>query len=683
MTELDLRQGPDPKLLFRSSALPPATFDLVRLTGRERLSGVPAYSLDLTSLVETISAEELLNAPAAAEIQLMGQFRRFCGVLTEFEFVARNPHTSSYRATLAPRLSWLSSVTQSRVFLDKSVPGILGQILAEYGLESGEDYQLRLRTDYEEREYIVQYQETDLAFVSRLMEHEGIYFFFEPNMDRDFVIFADHVDAHQPLPGGGELNFRAGRHVSPAGPAISEMAVRHKSTPRGIVLKDYNYRKPSVDQRGAAQAPEEAVTTLGHFLQYGDHFKTPEEGTRLAGIRLEEMSWPGKLHNGVSGYPNMTPGGIFKLADHFRAECNGEFLILEVDHDCRQPGAPVTADALTGQEAYRNSFKAIPKDQQFRAPRETPRPRIYGTMHAVIDGSGSDEYAEIDEQGRYKVRLPFDTAGRKGGKASRFLRMAQPYAGPNYGSHFPLHKGTEVLLTHIDGDPDRPIIAAAIPNPATESPVRSGNHSQSVIRTAADNQVIMEDAGGAQRILISTPTASTSLNLGAPNGGVSGVTLSTADHELKTIGQNSSTTIGLNEASQIGSSRTTVIGADDSLAVGGNRSEQVGGTVTVRAGATVVIEAKTAITLQCGASTLKMDQAGFITLSGVVINIAAAINANMAAPITNVVGAVMSTNTGAVNVITGGVVARVMGAQVEAIASGDNVVRGAKVKINT
>lgn len=683
MTQASPERSPEPNLAIRVSGLSEGLFDLVHFRGREALSTTPTFELELTTTSLDVPAASLLNVPAVVEVRMLRWSRQFRGILSSFEYIATNPHTTTYRTILTPRLSWLAAVRQSRVFLDKTVPEIVGEVLAEYGLERGEDYQLRLRAEYLLQEYIVQYQETDLAFVSRLLEHHGIYYYFEPDLDRDFVVFADHVEAHTPVNSGGELNFRAGRPTSPAGPAVSELSVRQVSPPRELLLKDYNYRKPAVDQRGLATQPDSPIPALGRIVEYGDHFKTPEEGDRLAAIRLEERSCTGCLFRGVSGYPTLAPGLYFTLADHFKTECNGEFLLIEVEHDIRQPGAPSAASALVEEESYKNSFRAIPRKTQFRPARVTQQPKILGTLHATIDAAGTGEYAEIDEQGRYKVRLPFDLAGREAGKASRFIRMAQPYAGPEYGSHFPLHKGTEVLLTHIDGDPDRPIIAAAIPNPATASPVRSGNHTQSVIRTAANNHMVMEDAGGAQRILISTPTASTSLNLGAPNGGVSGVTLSTADHELRTIGQNSSTTIGINEESRIGSNRITQVGADDALSVGGNRNEQVGGTVTVKAGANVIIEAGTAITLQCGASSLHMNQAGFITLSGVVINIAAAINANMAAPITNVVGAVMSTNTGAVNVVTGGVVARVMGAQVEAIASGDNVVRGGTVKINT
>jgi hypothetical protein len=167
---------------------------------------------------------------------------------------------------------------------------------------------------------------------------------------------------------------------------------------------------------------------------------------------------------------------------------------------------------------YHNSFSAIPEDAQFRPERTAHKPKIAGTMHAHIDAEGSGEYAELDDHGRYKIRLPFDINDDHGdGKASAFVRMAQPYAGTEHGMHFPLHKGTEVLLTFIDGDPDRPIIAGAVPNPDTMSPVTSANQSESVIKTAGDNKIRIEDRVGTERIIMETPTDNTWVRMGAPN----------------------------------------------------------------------------------------------------------------------------------------------------------------------
>jgi hypothetical protein len=182
---------------------------------------------------------------------------------------------------------------------------------------------------------------------------------------------------------------------------------------------------------------------------------------------------------------------------------------------------PEVAEGLKGYKStvyYRNSFSAIPAEVQFRPERKAVKPRISGTMHAVIDAAGSGRYAELDNQGRYKVRLPFDESDdHKAGKASIYLRMMQPYANRKGGMQFPLTKGTEVLLTFIDGDPDRPVIAGAIANPETPSPVSNENQTESVIQTGGNNKIRIEDKEGKERIIMESPTAGSWVRIGAPN----------------------------------------------------------------------------------------------------------------------------------------------------------------------
>jgi hypothetical protein len=210
------------------------------------------------------------------------------------------------------------------------------------------------------------------------------------------------------------------------------------------------------------------------------------------------------------------------MAGHYRGSYNQRYLIVEIEHQGGQTEAFATGtgDDVTEKErqlTYSNAFTSIPASIQFRPECETPRPRFYGTMNAKVDAAGISPYAEIDDQGRYKVKLPFDQAGGEGGKASRWVRMVQPYAGADHGMHFPLHKGTEVLLTFVDGDPDRPIIAGAVPNAETTSVVTSLNATRNTIRSAGGNFLEMQDMAGKERILLSSPHESTYLHMGAPN----------------------------------------------------------------------------------------------------------------------------------------------------------------------
>jgi type VI secretion system secreted protein VgrG len=260
----------------------------------------------------------------------------------------------------------------------------------------------------------------------------------------------------------------------------------------------------------------------GNVYFYGEHFKTPEEGRTLANVRAEEIRCRENLFHGEGTQPALCPGFIFEIADHYRESYNQKYLIAEIEHQGGQTSAFMagTGDELTEgeqQPTYSNAFTAIPAGVQFRPKRNTTKPRFYGTMNAKVDAAGIGQYAEIDDEGRYKVKLPFDQNGNNGGKASRWVRMMQPYAGADHGMHFPLHKGTEVLLTFVDGDPDRPIIAGAVPNAETKSVVTSLNATRNTIRSAGGNTLEMQDMAGMERVLLSTPHEDTYLHMGAPN----------------------------------------------------------------------------------------------------------------------------------------------------------------------
>jgi type VI secretion system secreted protein VgrG len=220
-----------------------------------------------------------------------------------------------------------------------------------------------------------------------------------------------------------------------------------------------------------------------------------------------------------------------------------------------------------------NRFTAIPAGVQFRPEQNAVKPKFYGTLNATVDAAGSGEYAEIDDQGRYKVIVPFDRSGIRGGRASRWVRMAQPYAGSGYGMHFPLHSGTEVLLTFVDGDPDRPIISGSVPNPETASPVSTSNQTQSMIRTGGGNQFRLEDIAGSQQIHFSSPTEESIISLGAPNKG--NLFMKTNGTSVMNVGNNSTRTISGEEQTTVEKNNTYKINGKDDLTVKGDRTKLV------------------------------------------------------------------------------------------------------------
>ena len=449
------------------------------------------------------------------------------------------------------------------------------------GLTSG-DYDFRLQGQYPEIEYACQYGETHFDFLSRWLEREGIYYYFEQTVGGEKIVFTDTAIAHQASPLGDELPYSppSGLVDDHFNEIVLGLICSHKAVPRSVRLKDYNYRKPSLEVFAAAVVDPKSS---GEVYLYGEHFRSPEEGDRLAKIRAQELLCGKETFVGDSTAPYVSPGCTFTLNGHYRGSYNQRYLTVAVAHEGSQAGfltagmQPETTEREK-QTFYRNQFTAIPAAVQFRPPRTARPPKIAGTLNARIDAAGSGKYAELDGHGRYKVILPFDLSGRKDGKASAWLRMAQPYAGSDHGMHFPLHKNAEVLLTFIEGNPDRPVIAAAVPNPEAPSPVTSSDQTMAKITTAGGNKVHIEDQEGNQRILLHTPTSGTFLRLGAPNDPDSG-----GEHEEKDMAGAKLVTADAFKLSA-GAKNEVIIGEETSTVLGGHMKTVVPVKVDVTIG---------------------------------------------------------------------------------------------------
>ncbi|RJP44568.1 MAG: type VI secretion system tip protein VgrG [Desulfobacteraceae bacterium] len=507
---------------FVSDACPEETFEVVRFKGIERISGLYEFDITLSSDDPDIDVRAVLQNPATFKIVTPDAELPVYGLMARFEQLQEVDEHIFYRGVLVPRFWQATLARDNELFLEKNVEDIIRELLAQTGLTSS-DYDTRLTADYPGWEYICQFQESDFAFMSRRMEREGIYYYFEQTENGDKLIITDSSTSHANVSGQATISYiPPSGFAPPEEDAVRSFICRHQILPARVVLKDYNYRRPTLDLRGEADV--DAAGGRGTVYIYGEHFKTTEEGNALARVRAEELMCREQVFYGESTAAHLKPGYLFELAGHYRDSYNQRYLIIEVAHKGKQTrylsqGPSEDPESPDERPGYENQFMAIPADVQFRPERNTPRPKIYGTMNATIDAAGDGQYAEIDDEGRYKVVLPFDQSGNSEGRASRWVRMAQPYSGANYGMHFPLHKGTEVLLTFIDGDPDRPIISGSVPNPDTMSPVTGGNQTASVIRTGGGNQIRIEDNDGGQQIHLSSPTQGTVISLGAPNEG--------------------------------------------------------------------------------------------------------------------------------------------------------------------
>lgn len=504
---------------FQSQAVPQDTFAVVRFHGEEGLSQLYQFDILLVSEKTDLDLEAILQSPATFTIKGQNADLPYHGILASLEQLHQAGAWVFYRATLRPKLWWLTLTHHNQVFLNTKIDQFLADVLQDGGLSQGLDFEFRLQRSYPTWDYLCQYNESHFAFVSRWMERDGLYYWFEQQNQGEKMIATDSFIAHTSLPGYETFIYAppSGLDASHADEVIKSFSLRRTPMPQTLRLKDYNYEKPSLDLSAQAVV---AQNGRGEIYLYGEHFKDLAEGKRLAQIRAEEYQCREQVFHGLSTVPAMRPGYVFSLIRHYRNDFNQRYLTTTVRHEGSQERYLLSGLSVPGLSEkdnlfYRNSFECIPASVQFRPPRTTEKPRITGTLSAKIDAAGSGQYAELDGQGRYKVILPFDLSGRSGGKASAYIRMMQPYAGQGMGFHAPLHKGTEVLLSFIDGDPDRPVIAGAIPNPETPSPVTDKNQTMVQWTTGGGNKLHFQDQDGKQGILLQCPTAGTYLSLGS------------------------------------------------------------------------------------------------------------------------------------------------------------------------
>lgn len=468
---------------FNTSAL-----QVHRVFGREAISQLYRFEIDFVSLERApLALRELVGAEASLVFVVEGEEARTVhGMIAEAtDMLTSEPGYRSYRIVLVPRMHRLALVELQDVFLRTSVPAVLAQKLELVGL-GRDDVQTRFSDAYPERDIVVEYKETDLAFVSRLAEHLGISFFFLDDDGRDRVVFTDHDAGFGAVHEAGKVPFQArGEH---SGVYVLEETAR--VMPKNFTVTDYNYAKPLLDVSGRHAAP---LGFAGGVVEHAPNAPTPEECAKLAEIRAQERA---ALHNFFQGESTcfaFHAGLRFTLEGHPGFDGDKELLLVEVTHHFSQPVALHGAQAEPG---YHNTFRAVAAGSSYRPPRVTPKPRIFGLLTAVVEprDEGVGKHADVDETGRYTVRFAFDlTPLGERQRSSLPVRMIQPHAGTGYGMHFPLHPGVEVALAFEEGDPDRPLIVGAVPNAVTASPVTRENAGMSRIQTASGIRVTLRD----------------------------------------------------------------------------------------------------------------------------------------------------------------------------------------------
>lgn len=534
--------------------------------------------------------------------------RYFHGIIRKFKHSGTSGRLQLYKAQIVPSLWLLSLKENCRIFQDKKLQDIIGILLKEQNITS-DLYEFRLDRADIFIKFSIQYQETNLNYLSRLLEHEGIYYFFEHFEDKHVLVFCDSEAYYQEITGQSSLAFNSNGLVAEK-ENVFAFNISERLRPGKLSQKNYNFKTPSVDL-----STEHKVETEKDYevYEYPGPYGETTPGQKLSQIRLEEIKTLGKKGHGSSCCPRFQPGATFTLMDHPHNDFNDEYFFYKVTHEGEQPQI-LQEHGSGGGAQYSNNFFVIPATVTYRPERTTLKPMVPGLLSAIVTGPKGEEIWP-DEYGRVNVQFHFDREGKMDEKSSCWLRTIQFWNGTTWGSQFIPRVGDEVLVSFINGDMDYPIITGSVVNEAKQPNYSlPANKTQSGIRTRSTpggtaanfNELRFEDKMGSEEvylqgekdwnILIKNDKGQRvghdeTLTVGNNRMKFVGVnqTVSVGANHTETIGANKTETVTINKAETIGVAKELTIGGLYQVTVGAAMNETVGGAKTEEVGLTKAV----------------------------------------------------------------------------------------------
>jgi len=570
--------------------LGPDVLLLRSISGQEAISQLFRFQLELLSETDdSISFESIVGKNVTIHLQTQDSYRDFNGFISRFSQGSSDGRFTYYRAEMVPWLWFLTRKSDCRIFQQQTAPDIIQTIFTELGFS---DFELRLYGPFRKRDYCVQYRETDFNFVSRLMEEEGIYYFFEQHTDssdsdlvqqspvaagKHVLVLSNDPAGQKPCPGQPKARCDFASGGGRLDDLISDWRIEEEYRPTAWAHTDYNFETPSTDLM--ASVKDEGTYEI---YDYPGIYAKKADGTQLAKTRLQETLAFKKRVSGKSNCRYFTTGSTVDVTDHYRKDMNQKWMLTAVYHQCTMGEAYGSGGSDEGF-FYSNTFECIPADVPFRPTRVTPKPSMQGCQTAVVTGPGGEEiYTE--KYGRVKVQFHWDRLGKKNENSSCWIRVSHPWAGKGWGGISIPRIGQEVIVDFLEGDPDQPIIVGRVyhaesmpPYPLPAGAVVSGLKSNSTKGGGGYNEISMNDTKGTELITIHAQYDQQKkiehderVNVGNNR------TETVGNNETITIGVNRTENVGANETITIGANRTENVGANETITIGANRIEQVG-----------------------------------------------------------------------------------------------------------
>lgn len=578
------------RLLTVTTPLGKDVFVLTELKGEEGISQPFSFDLTLVSEDTAIAPHTMIGGGVTVSLRLAGdETRHINGIVSAFRqerigvpggddsFI----HAATYTARLVPWTWLLTQSMNSRIFQNKDVVQIVEQVFRDKGLE---DFEFRLKGGYTKREYCVQYRESDFDFVSRLLEEEGIFYFFEHTYTRHVLVLADASDVHRDCPNQSVVRclLAGGSEAVQSEDVITHLGWGEEMVVGAYATSDYNFLTPAADLKVHMPSRFKGSPVVREVYDYPGRFASRAQGERYAELRMQAEEARIATLRGRSNCRTLASGYRFTLEEYHRDDMNGRpYVLLSVAHEVREP---VEITPGLAEASYTNTFTCIPHDVTFRPPLKTGKPVISGVQTAVVTGPEGEEIY-TDEHGRVKVQFHWDREGQRNEDTTCFIRVGQIWAGQGWGAVWIPRIGHEVVVAFVEGDPDRPLIIGSVYNAANTVPYALPEHkTRSTIKSNSTpggdgfNEIRFEDKKGQEEVFIHAQK----------------------DHTIV-----------------VKHNRSATVGADDSVSVSGNRSLTVQGAETIvvkRSCERTIVQGET-LTIAQG-RTVKIDGGEKRTITG-------------------------------------------------------------------
>ena len=609
---------------------------VLEFSGREAISQPFAFELELVSERPDLDLESLLHQ--SAFLALSQASNGIHGQIYRIAQGESGKRLTRYHITLRPQLAYLAHRTNQRIFQHLTVEKIISQVLEEHGIQANA-YHFQLGSIYPEREYCVQYDESDLHFVQRLCEEEGIHYHFQHSDQGHVLVFGDD---QTPFPKLAPTAYQQDSGLVADQAVIKRFGVRVETRTSRVTRRDYDFEKPKLLME--ADAKSEFVPDLEDY-DYPGRFVERERGKHLSQRALERHRHDFELAQGESDQTLLVSGHFLAFTDHPRPSWNDLWLLTEIHHEGKQPqvleesvtdfslpspsgrgaggeGRPDNADF---QQGYRNHFTATPWTAPYRPSLEHPKPRILGSQSAVVTGPAGEEI-HCDQYGRVKVQFFWDREGQADDKTSCWLRVSSSWAGDRYGAIAIPRIGMEVLVTFLEGDPDQPLVTGCLYHKEHVVPYDlPANKTRTVFKTLSS-----PGGGGYNELRIEDKKGEEQIYLHAERDWDENI-----EHDQKIrIGHERHDTVEANSYSEFKAEehrtthldRKSEIKANDHLTIGNNQHIKIGTGQFINAGSEihlssgqkVVLEAGSELTFKAAGSFIKLDGSG-ITMVGPII----------------------------------------------------------------